>query len=134
KVEAPTHAVGILEFANGAIAQLLVTSDVFGTGLPHLEIYGDEGSLRCPDPNYFPGPVLLRRSDSPELVELECRHPYNQDSRGVGVADLAVALAHGRPHRAAGEMGAHAVEIVNALHQSSDESRRIELTTTCPQP
>lgn len=102
--------------------------------MPHVEIYGTDGSLRCPDPNNFPGPVLLRRADSPELVELECKHAFNQDSRGVGVADLAVGIRNGRPHRAAGEMGAHVVEMINAIHRSSDEGRRIDLTTTCPQP
>ncbi|HEV8633681.1 MAG TPA: Gfo/Idh/MocA family oxidoreductase [Chloroflexota bacterium] len=133
-VEAPTHVTGLIELANGAVCQLLVSSDVYGTGLPHLEVYGTEGSLRCPDPNAFPGPVYLRRPGSAELVELECRHGYNQDSRGIGVADMAVAVRNGRPHRASGEMGAHVVDILNALHESADQGRRIELSTTCPRP
>ncbi len=134
KVESPTHAAGIIEFSKGVICQFLISSDVYATGLPHIEIYGTEGSLRCPDPNYFPGPIALRTPDSRELVELECRHSYNQDSRGVGVADLAAAIKSGRPHRASGEMGAHVVEIINALHESSDEGKRIELQTTCARP
>ena len=134
KVESPTHVTGILEFANGVLCQFVATSDVHPTKLPNIEIYGTEGSLRLPDPNYFPGKVLLRTPDGDDFVEVECKHPYNQDSRGVGVADMAVAIAHRRPHRAAGEMGAHVVEIINALHKSSDEGRRIDLRTTCPQP
>jgi predicted dehydrogenase len=133
-VESPTHVAGLLEFQNGAIAQVLFSSDVYATGLPHLELYGTEGSLRLPDPNNFPGQVFLRRPDSRELDELPCQHGYNQDSRGVGVADMAAGIAHGRPHRAAGEMAAHVVDIVNALHESADQARRVTLTTTCPQP
>jgi predicted dehydrogenase len=134
KVESPTHVAGLLEFASGAVAQVLFSSDVYATGLPHLELYGTEGSLRLPDPNNFPGTVLLRRPESRDLVELPCQHGYNQDSRGVGVADMAAAIARGRPHRAAGEMAAHVVDIVNALHESADQGRRVDLTTTCPQP
>jgi predicted dehydrogenase len=134
KVEAPTHVAGILEFANGTLCQVVATSDVHPTQLPNIEIYGTDGSLRLPDPNYFPGPVLLRHPDKEEWVELECQHPYNQDSRGVGVADMAVAIRNGRPHRANGEMGAHVVDVINALHESWDEGRRIDLATTCAQP
>jgi len=134
KVESPTHVAGIIEFSGGVVCQFLTSSDVYGTGLPHIEIYGTEGSLRCPDPNYFPGPVYLRTPDSKELVALACQHSYNQDSRGVGVADLAVAIKRGRPHRASGEMGAHVVDILNAIHESADEGRRIELQTTCARP
>lgn len=134
KVEAPTHVTGVLEFGNGVLCQFLASSDVYRTGLPHLEIYGTEGSLRCPDPNVFPGSVYLRKPDSNDLIELECQHSYNQNSRGAGVADLAVAIQNNRPHRAAGAMGAHVVDIINALHESADEGRRIDLQTTCAQP
>jgi predicted dehydrogenase len=133
-VEAPTHVVGIVEFESGAVAQIVFSSDAYGTGLPHLEIYGTEGTLRCGDPNNFPGSVHVRRPKSRELVELDCKHAYNQDSRGVGLADLAVAIRNGRPHRASGEMVAHVVDILNSLHESSDQGRRIDLTTTCVQP
>ncbi len=134
KVESPTHVAGLIEFSDGVLCQFLTSGDAYGTGFPHIEIYGTEGSLRCPDPNYFPGPVFLRKPDSTELVALECAHGYNQDSRGVGVADLAVAIGHDRPHRATGEMGAHVVDILNAIHESADEGRRIELRTTCARP
>src|SRR5262249_18740528 len=62
-VESPTHVAGIIEFAGGALCQFVSSSDVYRTGLPHLEIYGSEGSLRCPDPNHFPGQVYLRKPD-----------------------------------------------------------------------
>jgi hypothetical protein len=31
-------------------------------------------------------------------------------------------------------MGAHVVDILNALHESADRGARIELTTSCPRP
>ena len=52
KVEVPTHVTGTLEFENGAIGTMITSFDVWGHGLPHLEIYGTEGSLRVPNPNH----------------------------------------------------------------------------------
>ncbi|MHB1318778.1 MAG: Gfo/Idh/MocA family protein [Anaerolineae bacterium] len=134
KIESPTHVTGIIQFQSGVLCQWLTSSDVYGTGLPHIEIYGTEGTLRCPDPNYFPGPVYLRKPDSQELIELENKHAIVQDTRGIGVADMAVAIKNGRAHRANGRMTSHVVDIMNALHESSDQSKRIDLVTTCEQP
>jgi predicted dehydrogenase len=134
KVESPTHAAALLEFDAGVLCQFVTSGQIYGTGLPHIEVYGTEGSLRCPDLNYFYGPVYLRKPESREMVELECKHSYNQDSRRVGGADMAVAMRNGRPHRASGEMGAHVVDIINAIHESWDHGHRIDLQTTCTRP
>ncbi len=134
KVESPTHVTGIIQFQSGVLCQWLTSSDVFGTGLPHIEIYGTEGSLRCSDPNNFPGTVYLRKPESQELIEIENKHAIVQDTRGIGVADMAVAIKNGRPHRANGRMTSHVVDIMNALHESSDQGKRIELVTSCDRP
>ena len=134
QVESPTHAVAVLEFESGLLCQFTMSGDTYSTELPHIEVYGTEGSLRCADPNLFFGPVFVRRPESPELIELECQHSLNQDSRGVGVADMAVAIRNGRPHRASGEMGAHVVDVINAIHESSDSGTRIDLQTPCTRP
>ena len=134
KVSSPSHTAALVEFASGATCQLLMSNDVYATGLPHVEIYGTEGSLRCIDPNNFAGPIFLRKPDSSDLVQLEDPFGYNQNSRGVGVADMAVAIRNGRPHRASGEMAAHVVDIVEAIHESAAEGRRLELRTTCARP
>ncbi|MCL4544352.1 MAG: Gfo/Idh/MocA family oxidoreductase [Chloroflexi bacterium] len=134
KVNAPTHVAGLLDFANGAVCHFLMTADVYNTGLPHIEIYGSEGSLRCIDPNNFGGQLYLRKPDSNDLQPVDTVFSYNSNSRGVGVADLAAAIHSGRPHRASGEMAFHTVDIINALHESSAEGRHITLTSTCTRP
>lgn len=134
KVNAPTHVAGVMDFANGAVGTMLLTADVYGTGLPHIEIYGSEGSLRCVDPNWFGGEIYVRKSDSPELFPVECPYGYNENSRGVGLADMVTAMRHGRPHRASGEMGYHVIDIVHGFHEASSENRHVELTSTCAQP
>lgn len=134
EVETPTHFAGVMDYVNGAVGTLLITSDVHSTGLPHIEIYGSEGSLRCIDPNNFGGQIYLRKSDSREPVKVECEFGYNQNSRGVGIADMATAIRNDRPHRASGEMAYHVIDIVHALHDASNENRHIELESTCTQP
>ena len=133
-VRTPTHFAGILDFANGAVGTFLITSDLHATGLPHIEIYGTEGSLRCIDPNCFGGQLLLRKPDRRELVPVDGAFGYNDNSRGAGIADMAAAIRSGRPHRASGEMAYHVVDIVHALHEASDQGRHIELASTCERP
>ena len=133
-VRTPTHFAGVMDFANGAVGTLLISSDVHGTDLPHIEVHGTEGSLRCIDPNNFNGPILLRKPDSKELQPVDCPFGYNGNSRGVGIADMAAAIRNGRPHRATGEMGYHVVDLVHGLHEASAEGRHVELESTCAQP
>ena len=52
-VECPTHIMGIMEFANGAIGTIAMSFDVWAAQVPCLEIYGTEGTLAVPDPNCF---------------------------------------------------------------------------------
>ncbi len=47
----PTHFAGVLDFANGTVCTLLISSDVYGTGFPNIEVLVREGSLSCIDPN-----------------------------------------------------------------------------------
>ena len=55
QVEVPTHVNGILQFANGAVATITTTFDVYYDSSASLEIYGTKGTLRAPDPNGFGG-------------------------------------------------------------------------------
>jgi predicted dehydrogenase len=134
EVHAPTHVAGVLDFSNGAVCTVILTADVYATGLPHIEIYGSEASLRCIDPNNFGGTLYLRKPDSPDLIPVESEYGYNENSRGVGVADMAAARCSGRPHRASGEMTYHVIDIVNAFHDASRKNRHVELASTCDRP
>lgn len=133
-VQTPTHFAGVLDFANGAVGTLVITSDVYGTGLPHIEVYGSEGSLRCIDPNRFGGELYLRKADSSDLVSVASQFPYNENSRGLGIADMAVAIRNGRPHRASGEMAYHVIDVIHGLHEASAQDRHIYLASTCERP
>lgn len=134
EVKVPTHVVGVLDFANGAVCNFTMSNDVLATNLPHIEIYGTEGSLRCIDPNEFTGDLYLRTLTNSEMTAVPPRFGYNGNSRGVGVADLSAAIRSGRPHRASGEMAYHVVDIITSIFDASESGQAVELASTCAQP
>jgi predicted dehydrogenase len=134
EVDVPTHVAGLLEFANGAIGSIVTSFDVWGGQLPRIEIYGETGTLSVPDPNTFGGPVLLRQAGSREWAEIPLSHGYAENSRGLGVADMAAALRSGRAHRANGEVTYHVLDIMHAIHDSSREGKHVTLQSQCQRP
>ncbi|MHC4592788.1 MAG: Gfo/Idh/MocA family protein [Planctomycetota bacterium] len=134
QVEVPTHVAGILEFECGAVGTIVTSFDVWAAQLPRIEVYGTEGSLSVPDPNGFGGPVRVWRPASEGWQEVDLTHGYAENSRGIGVADMACGLRSGRPRRASGELVFHVLDIMQALHEAPDTGRHVELESTCDRP
>ncbi|MCL6509324.1 MAG: Gfo/Idh/MocA family oxidoreductase [Anaerolineae bacterium] len=133
-VEVPTLVSGMLEFASGVIANITTTFDVASGYEVGLTIYGTEGELECPDPNIFGGPVRLKRKGRKDWQDIPIRHKWVQNSRGIGVADMAEAIRTGRPHRANAELAYHVLDLMHAFHDSAREGRHIVLSSTCNRP
>jgi predicted dehydrogenase len=134
EVDVPTHVTGLLEFENGAIGTIITSFDVWDANLPYIEIYGSMGSLKVPDPNGFGGPVLIKRAGQAQWMEIPLTHGYAENSRGVGVADMAYALQSGRNHRANVDLTYHVLDIMHAIHDSSNEGKHIQLKSTLTRP
>jgi len=134
KVTTPTHVVGIMEFENGAVGSIITSFDVWACELPRIEIYGTAGTLSCPDPNTFGGPVRLRRAGANEWREVPLSHGYAEQSRGVGLADMAVGIRNGRPHRANSELAYHVLDIMQSFLDSSKKGRTLDMASACKQP
>jgi predicted dehydrogenase len=133
-VEVPTHVAGVLDFDCGAIATIVTSFDVWATTAPPIELHGSEGSLLVPDPNTFDGLVRLRRGREPEWQEIALTHGYRTNSRGIGVAEMALAMRDGRPHRAGGELALHVLEIMHAIHEAARDGRHVDLASTVERP
>ncbi len=82
-VETPTHVTGLIEFKQGAVANIITSFDVWGANLPRIEIYGTEGSLSVPDPNTFGGPVKLLRPRTSEWEDMLCRTRSRKTHEGL---------------------------------------------------
>jgi predicted dehydrogenase len=133
-VEVPTHLASVLDFASGPIGTLVTSFDVWADNTPQLEIYGSEGSLSVPDPNTFGGPVRLRLVGDDDWRDVPVTLPYADNSRGLGLADMAAALRSGEPHRASGDLAYHVLEVMHAVETASSEGRHIEIVSAPARP
>ena len=133
-VDVPTHVIGLLDFASGVRGSITTSFDVWAAHGALIEVYGTEGSLSVPDPNGFGGAPRLWTTAAGEWREAAHTHPYAENSRGIGVADMAHALRSGRPHRASGELAFHVLDVMQAIHESSEQGRYVELESTCERP
>ncbi len=156
-VNTPTHIAAALDFQNGAIATIVTSFDLYDTDHSTLVLYGSEGTLRLPDPNRFSGPVSLllgpeasRARDplfqegkapgqpaaEPTWEDIPLTHDFTDNSRGLGVADLARAIREGGAPRANGELAYHVLDVMHATLESSERGEHIaiESTVTRPEP
>jgi predicted dehydrogenase len=133
-VDVPTHIAGVLDFANGAVGTIITSFDVWASSMPFIEIYGTEGTLQVPDPNTFGGPVLVRRFRAETWSEIPLLKDFPDNSRGLGITDMAEAIAEGRPHRAAGELAYHVLEVMHGIHDASASGVYYQVKSTCTQP
>jgi predicted dehydrogenase len=133
-VETPTHIAGVMDFSNGAIGTLVTSFDVWAANVPLIEIYGTEGSLSVPDPNGFGGPVRVRRMGAKEWSEVPLTHGFAENSRGIGVADMAAAIERGRPHRVSGDLAYHVLDLMEGFHDASRDGRHYSPVSTVERP
>jgi len=133
-VNTPTHVAGVMDFESGAVGTLVTTFDVWSESQSGIDLYGTEGTLSLPDPNFADGPVRLWRSDEGAWTEVPLSHPYTGNSRGIGLADMAQALRSGRPHRASGELGMHVLEVIHAFLDSSERGEHVAVESTFERP
>jgi predicted dehydrogenase len=144
-VKTPTTIQALLEFVSGATVTLTASWDVWSHRHANMELYGTEGSIYVPDPNFFGGNVEASGKDK-DIKALEAwDHPFgkfNQESpngpranyRTAGLADMAMSLIDGRDARCSLDRTLHGVDVMTSILKSGAENRFIELTTTCTQP
>ena len=145
-VEVPTTVNGVMSFANGASVTITASWDVWKHNRVPFEIYGSEGSMLVPDPNFFGGePMVTERDGDWRPLDISV-HPFGKpnrytsngahvaDYRIVGLLDMAAAVRDNRPHRASGELAMHVLEVLDAFERSSTEGRHVMIETSCERP
>ncbi|MBA2776944.1 MAG: Gfo/Idh/MocA family oxidoreductase [Chloroflexia bacterium] len=133
-VNTPTHIMSSLEFENGVIGALGASFDVWETTNSTLVIYGSEGTLRLPDPNTFGGPLQLLKGGETKWTDLPLVYGNTENSRGLGVWDMANAIQTGEAVRASGELGYHVLDIMTAVLDSAEQGRHVEVESTVDRP
>ncbi len=126
-VEVPTYVTGILNFESGAVGTIFTTFDVHYPTQARLEVYGSKGTLFLPDPNTFGGPVKLFRPEDGEVREMPLCFDYSENSRALGLADMAKALQTGRDFRESYKQTYHVLEIMESINKSSEKNETVKI-------
>jgi predicted dehydrogenase len=132
-VQVPTHISGSIDFTSGVTATLIQSYDLAAHQLPALEIYGTKGTLSLPDPTTFDDKLKIRLLGSGDWEDVALTHPKGL-GRGLGVADMAYAITHNRPHRANETFAYHVLDAALALEESSQANQHFGLASTCERP
>lgn len=145
KVTTPTTIHALMEFENGATVTFNASWDVWKHGHAPIELYGEEGTIFVPDPNFFGGDVMMtNRAD--ELKKLpKWEHafavPNQQHAQGMmanyrasGLADMALGILEGRPHRCSLELSLHVIDVMTGILRSGETGRFVAMRTSCERP
>jgi predicted dehydrogenase len=144
-VKTPTTIHALLDFASGAMVTLSASWDVYAHRHPHMELYGSDGALFLPDPNFFGGEVLAAGPDGEAKPLPAWDHPFgvpNQMHSGValanyraaGLADMAEGILKRRDIRCSIARMAHVVDIMVSILKSGEGRKFVTLATTCTRP
>lgn len=138
EVTVPTTTASILRTVSGAIVSTLYSFDIWDMTLPHIEVYGTEGTLNIPNPNHHDAPVLIKRRGDAEWSELAAVLPPTCATdgklfRGHGVNDLVESL-RGAPLRASGAFALHVLEVLEAIEQATFTSGARTITSAAVRP
>ncbi|WP_181704979.1 Gfo/Idh/MocA family protein [Chthonobacter rhizosphaerae] len=137
-VEVPTSVNAVYTFDSGAHVTFLASWDVWAHSHVPIELHGTAASLRVPDPNFFGGIVQVADEGGAWRDIDTASKPYGRPNwpaedptranwRGLGLADMAAAIAEGRPHRANGALALHTLRVMMATLQAAETDRVIAL-------
>lgn len=133
-VDVDTHITALLEHSSGVTATVTMSFEVWATRAPLFEVYGTAGTLAVPDPNHFSKVGEVWTPDVPEWTPLEDAAGYRDGGRGIGLADLADAIAESRPHRASASSRSTCFEVMDAILRAGREHAVVEIGSTVERP
>jgi predicted dehydrogenase len=132
-VTVDTHVTGVLTHESGPLSTLVMSFDGARTDAPPIEVHGDRGSLRVPDPNVFAGDVLLCEVGGRTWRALPISAGFLNAARGFGLAEMS-ALDSGRLPRASGELAYHVLDIMESMLASAASGRSVQVASRCDRP
>jgi len=146
KVGTPTTIHAILEFHTGAIITLGASWDVASHGHHNIELYGTEGSVYVPDPNFFNGEVTIADKAGAKEKVTPWEHPFGVANQGLdtptpranyrnaGLSDMLDAFETGRHARCDLDVALHAVDVMTSILRAGETGQVLTLQTTCERP
>ena len=155
EVEVGTHFACSMKMKSGVVGSITMSFDVWHSRLPYMEIFGTKGMIRLPQPNMFGGKLELVRGEKvmesvnrytdmverrnaaamdavEELVE-EVPLVYEGwfNMRGVGIAEMAVAINNGTENALNARFVRHFEEALMGMEESARTGEQYIMKTTC---
>ncbi|HHY49937.1 MAG TPA: Gfo/Idh/MocA family oxidoreductase [Alphaproteobacteria bacterium] len=145
KVGTPTTIHGVMEFHNGAIVTIGASWDVYSHGHHNIELYGTEGTIYVPDPNFFGGDITITDQNGNKEPVQPWDHPFGvinnlpgqqgrANYRAAGLADMVQAIEQKRAARCGLDVALHAVDVMTSLLKAGESGQVVTLSTTCERP
>lgn len=146
KVGTPTTIHGVMEFHGGAIVTIGASWDVAAHGHHNIELYGTDGTVFVPDPNFFGGDIVLADVGGSRSKVEPWDHPFGKvnqtgndgsqraNYRTAGLADMMQAIEQGRPARCGLDVALHAIDVMTSILKAGVSGEVVTLTTTCDRP
>ncbi|MGH2416781.1 MAG: Gfo/Idh/MocA family protein [Candidatus Limnocylindria bacterium] len=137
RIGSPDLIVVAVELEGGTVLRLTCS---FYVGRPAkltggIEFHGDDASLALGSFQNFDATVEVGPYGESYEPVTPVREPFPGTAWARGVADMADAIAEGRPHRASAEQAAHVVEILEGAAASiADGGRRVDITSSFSPP
>lgn len=128
---------GVIEFEEVAAEVDLIWGTAHPADVGFLDVYGSEGSISFPNPNYFGDPGFVRKYGDGKSAEIDgSRQPeaWPSNLRGLGVIDLACSIRESRKPRAAADIACHVVEIIAGLAGAAETGRHFDIRSSCQPP
>jgi len=145
-VSTPTTVHAVLEFVSGALITLGASWDVVAHNHSHMELYGSDGSIFVPDPNFFGGDLVVTDASGKRARVTAWDHPLGQPNqkpangapvanyRAAGLAEMAAAIRAGLKPRCSLATSLHGVDIMTSILKSAKMGSAVDLITSCERP
>jgi predicted dehydrogenase len=145
-VKTPTNVHALLEFVSGASVMLGASWDVWAHRHRNIELYGTDGALFVPDPNFFGGEVEVSGRDGKIAVAQQWDHPFGVPNdkrptgtalanyRTAGLADMVLAILEARDARCSLDRALHGIDVMTSILKSGEMGAFVDLQTTCTRP
>jgi predicted dehydrogenase len=133
RAETPTHTAAVMQLASGPTATLIASFEAPTHYSSTFFVLGSDGTLSLPDPNMFEGTLRMRQGRG-DWAEVTYRSCGPREARGIGLDEMAEAIAAEREPRASGSLAHHALDVARSILTAAASGSTVEICSTAVRP